>query len=654
MTRRDWIVIVISVALGALNLAPAQSESPSSPDDLPLTTQRYEHDGIAVEFALRPYPEKAALAPASEAGDVVAEFHVSEMQTGQPIVGLQPRAWMSRRMTPGSLNDRECRAKIQSFLGGRMVERPDIDMGQFRVVTLNSDGTVLVINPQIAWSKTKYEAVVALPGKGHQWAIGPDEERLYITMPTQSAVAVIDTTTWRLIATIPMPSLGSRNEPARPTAIAIQPDGRYAWMSLEGVGAVAVLDTKSQQLVKTITFEGGEHLFAFTPDSRIAYVASRESNTIVAVDLSTLTTVKELRQKHPVGALAYSPASGFIYAAAYKGSSITVLDPHQHTILKQIPMPGGAIALRFTPDGRFGLVINDRRDTVVVLDPITNTILGSGKVAKRPDQLTFTRRYAYLRGSTSEQIELLDLRDVAKGVIAPAKIQSGQRPSVATRYGPQLIVPTPDGEAAMIANNGDQTVYYYMEGMMASAGSFNNDHRSPIGLFIINRGLKESAPGVYSVPVRLARSGRYDVPFVAGHDTVHCFTVTTGLPQLERAMSAPSVQPLFPTMELIPNHGTALRFRVTDPTSHQPVVGLGALQLLVLTRDGTWQQRQWSTEENGIYEVTQVFPHEGQYIIELLLRQKDQLPQRLYHGLLSVGNRQANPAHSPAHDHLTQ
>jgi hypothetical protein len=62
------------------------------------------------------------------------------------------------------------------------------------------------------------------------------------------------------------------------------------------------------------------------------------------------------------------------------------------------------------------------------------------------------------------------------------------------------------------------------------------------------------------------------------------------------------------------NEPVALRFKITDSITKQALAGLKDVQVLAFEPPGVWQQRQWASEVgDGVYELKQVFPHEGMF-----------------------------------------
>jgi YVTN family beta-propeller protein len=307
--------------------------------------------------------------------------------------------------------------------------------------------------------------------------------------------------------------------------------------------------------------------------------------------------------------------------SALNGGTIAAIDPAKQQVVATIPVRPGVVALQFAPQGRFGFAVNQLDSTVSVFDSATNKIIGTTNVVKSPDQIAFTSRYAYVRGTASEKFSLLELDELGKQKLAPVDIQGGQQAAAAlpNEIGvAAMIAPTPEGNAVMIANTPDMMVYYYVEGMMAPMGTFSNYKRRPHGLMVIDRSLSEIAPGTYAAPIKLPRGGAFDVPVLINETKIaHCFQVEIGdSPDGDQKQQRGTVEvaPTFAGQQF--NAGTAvpLRFKLTDPLTKQPLAGLDDVQILVFEPPGIWQQRQWAKEINpGEYEVTQTFPRAGVY-----------------------------------------
>lgn len=600
----------VQPATGKKNVPTPRPKAPA------VVSQRFEKDGIVVNFSIQSSPNDKGRQEGLVAGaDAVVTFSVKDARTGQPLTGLHPNAWITARKSETAPNEAECKDRIRTLAGGLLSVRADVDLNNYLLFTLNHDQTVSVINPQVSFSKTKLESIITLPGRGADWTLSLNKEFLYLTLPEQSSVAVINTITRKLVATIPV------GPQAKPMRIALQPDGRFVWVGLDNSPLVAVIDTASNKLVTAVTVGNGLHNIAFVPDSSLVFVTNSAADTVSIIDAKKFSKLAEVSVGKTPVPLAYSSASRLLYVATINGSNVAVIDPVKQRVVSTIPTKQGVVALKFEPTGRFAFLLNQLESTVTVLDASTNTIAGTTPVVKGPDQVTFTARYAYIRGTGSEKFSLIETAGLLQGKVSAVDVVAGRQAAdtiPAEINVADMIVPTPEGNAAMIANTPDQMVYYYVEGMMAPMGTITNYKRRPQALLLLDRSLAEVEPGVYTTPVKLPHAGRFDVPLVVDQPRlVNCF-------QLEVAESAGGekdqsgvaliLEALFAGQQFKPQEAIPLKFKLTDPVTKKPLAGLTDVQVLVFEPPGIWQERQFAKEvAAGIYEIKQTFPHEGQF-----------------------------------------
>jgi YVTN family beta-propeller protein len=608
-------------------LTPASAQFGRMKDTQPTTkptpapaSKRFEKEGVVVDFSVKSLPVGGAKDEALVAGtDAVATLRVTDAHTGQPITGLHPNAWLSSRKTENPPTEAECKDKIRTYLGGLLSARADVDLNSYLLLTLNHDNTISIINPQVSFSLTKLESLITLPGSGADWTLTRNKELLYVTMPEQSAIAVVNTVTRKLVNTIPT------GEKTKPRRIALQPDGRLAWVGLDGSPLVVVIDTATNKLAATINVGDGLHNIAFTADSRLAYVTNSGADSVSAISTDALKKVADIKVGQTPVAVAYSTASRLIYVAAINGATISAIDTSTQQVVATIPTKRGVVALRFEPEGRFGFVVNEKESTVYLIDASTNAIVDSSQVVKEPDQVAFTRGFAYIRSTASEKFSLIDLNGLGKKKLSVTDVQAGQKPASALpeEIGvADMIVPTPEGNSVMIANTPDENIYYYVEGMMAPMGTFQNYKRRPHALLLIDRSLQETAPGVYSTPFKLQAAGRFDIPVLIDQLRIsNCFQLEVAESangEKGGAATAIAVQAMFSGQQFKPGVTATLRFKITDAATKQPVGGLKDVRVLLFEPPGVWQQRQFAREVgDGVYEITQVFPHSGFFDVML-------------------------------------
>ena len=164
-----------------------------------------------------------------------------------------------------------------------------------------------------------------------------------------------------------------------------------------------------------------------------------------------------------------------------------------------------------------------KKDAVYIFDAATNRPLQTVPVEKGPNQISFTKTFAYIRSAGAEEVKMIRLSAVAKGEPADlSKFPGGQSPpgrSSGVAFA-DVIVPAPEPNSVLVANPADQAIYYYMEGMAAPMGTFNNYRREPKAVLIVDRSLREKSRGVFdpgeATQKREIRRGLF-VGFAAGH-----------------------------------------------------------------------------------------------------------------------------------------
>lgn len=107
----------------------------------------------------------------------------------------------------------------------------------------------------------------------------PQLGRLYASATGTNEVAVIDTATLAVIASVPVGDY--------PDGLTYDPEVGKVYVSNETGGTDSVIDAKTNQLVATIQLDGGAGNTQYDPTSHRVYVAVHTENQLVAIDPST-------------------------------------------------------------------------------------------------------------------------------------------------------------------------------------------------------------------------------------------------------------------------------------------------------------------------------------------------------------------------------
>lgn len=483
---------------------------------------RLSRDGVTVEFEAKAM-DGGQLREGSFAN---VRFKVSDQSSGQPLSGMAPGAWLDpAQSAPAGDRDSSCKARVALFLKSSIGARPLLDLNSYFLLMLNKDPSLTVIDPTVSvGGVTSTLARIDLPGRPMDWAATGDDKQVFVSMPERGQVAVIDTETFRRVATL--------EAGAQPLRVALQPDQRLLWVGNNSddpaKGGVTVIDVHSRSMLKSFVTGSGHHEIAFSSDSRYAFVTNRDGGTLSIIDAAEMRLVKTLDVgPHPLS-VAYSPLSQAVYVADGEEGTVRVIDARSHQLRHTVKAEQGLGPMRFSNDGRYGIVLNTLESQALVIDASTDTLIHRIAVAAEPYQLTFTKGYAYVRGLSSPKVSMINLGSLGEG--RQPIVQGFEAGPAAPRQAGDLplaqgLSVARDNNSVFVVNPVDNTTYFYAEGMNAPMSGYNNRGHQARAAIVIDRSLRELAPGVYGSTVKMPAAGKFDVAFLLNQpQIIHCFS----------------------------------------------------------------------------------------------------------------------------------
>lgn len=585
----------IAILLLTLLAGGVTAQAQQKPTD---TSQTYTQEGISVSFSVDGKPMAGR--------EATVRFKIVDTNSGKALSSLRPAAWIDRRLGGQPTDARQCRDKIQAFLQPSLNRRPEIDLNAYFILALNREPNISVIDPLSGFGGSKLYTLVALPEPGEDWVLSADKRRLYVSMPTANKVAVIDTGSWKIVSNI--------DGGAKPTRTTLQNDNRYLWVSNDN--GVTVIDTSSGRVVATIKTGAGPHEITFTQNDSAAFVTNKTDGTLSVIDVRKLALVKNIPTGAQPASLTFSPLSRTLYVANEADGTIVAVDGVRFEVVARMKAEPGLRSVRIEPDHRFGFAVNTMKNLVYVFDTASNRLLHTVPVGPAPDQINFTRQFAYVRSSGSEFVSMIKLANIAKEA-AVTRFPAGEKaPKLSSAISPaDAIVPAPDDGAVLVANPADKMIYYYSEGMAAPMGSFQNYRRDPKALLVLDNSLVETEPGVYSTVVRVNGSGAYDVAFLLDSPrVVNCFNMQVVEDPDHPAITTATmkIEPLWKEPNARVGSSFKMRFKaiISGPAKAEDI------GVLVFLAPGIWQYRDLAKPVgDGVYEVNFVPPQPGIYYV---------------------------------------
>ncbi|HEJ1053976.1 TPA: beta-propeller fold lactonase family protein [Pseudomonas putida] len=618
-TRPAYLGVVLGVAL--IGLGVAYEKLWCDPRELlqerggSQALHRLSRDGVNVEFEARPL----AGGELKEGGFANIRFKLSDQTSGQPLSGMAPGAWIDpAQSAPAGDREQSCKARVALFLKSSIGARPLLDLNSYFLLMLNNDASLTVIDPTVSvGGVTSTMARIELPGRPMDWAATSDDKQVFVSIPERGKVSVIDTETFTRVA-----DLDAGDQPLR---VALQPDQHRLWVgnnsSDPGKGGVTVIDVPGRSAMKHFNTGTGHHEIAFSADSRYAYVSNRDSGTLSVIDIPEMRLAKTIKVgPHPLS-VSYSALSQAVYVVDGEEGSVRVFDARSHQLRHTVQAEQGLGPMSFSHDGRYGIVLNTLENQALVIDASTDKLIHRIPVAAEPYQLTFTKGYAYVRGLASPKVSMINLASLGEGR-API-VQGFEAGPAAPRQAGDLplaqgLSVSRDDNSVFVVNPVDNTTYFYAEGMNAPMSGYNNRGHQARAAIVVDRSLREVAPGVYGSTVKLPAVGKFDVAFLLNQpQIIHCFSteVAAGSDASKRKGARAEFigldQPL-------PQHSDfTARVRIVGDDG-QPRLGLNDLSLRYFLAPSSMPRNlQLQEVGEGVYQAALNLPEAGAWYLHV-------------------------------------
>jgi hypothetical protein len=247
-------------------------------------------------------------------------------------------------------------------------------------------------------------------------------------------------------------------------------------------------------------------------------------------------------------------------------------------------------------------------------------------VQGQPYQIVFTRAFGYVRSLGSERVSMIDLLSLGAGK-KPIML-SFAAGAVPPKAAGDLVIadsiaPAAGDAGVLVVNPGDNTTYFYMEGMNATSSNYQTQGASARAVAVIDRSLHEVEPGVYASRVKMPAAGRFDVAFsLDSPRMLHCFsTEAAANPRLADARKGIKLDYLVTSREVKARAAAPVRFRITDGPAGAPRTGLADLRVVAVRVPGQRQGEVVASEIGaGVYEAQVPFGDPGAYYVYVASR----------------------------------
>ncbi len=618
--------ILLSLALAATTPGNAQTthdHGMAMPMEMPRQG-RSDHDlGMMSSSAMQDISaERITLASRVEATDgseAVAGNEarivvtLTDRDTGAPVTGRQVFGWMELVRNAQVTAEASCRSKARLLARGNVTAKADVDLNSYKLLLLNADRAIAVVNPHVDFTITNMESVIPLPGEPFDWRMSGDGSTVFVSLPSLDLAIGIDTLT---LSPIRLINAGQGSRPAAVAALA----GDRAAVELAGKGAVALVSAAADEPSPAVLVGPSPMVLAADPSGGRLFAAAADGH-LVSIDTVSLAITADIALGAAPGAMLWLPALGRLALAPAGAADLRLLDPATLAVTGHVPLPAPATALALEPGSGLVLALDRAGSRLSVIDPSSGTVTATARVADTPVEIGFSHDYAYVRGLGGDTFTALELEGIRTGNLAPIAVQDAASPRVPdgdpALQRARLIAPA--GHGALIANPAERVAYDYMEGMNVPMGTVPIYGTAVIGMLAMDRGFRETAPGTYEARATIRSAGAYEVVLALDSpDLVVCqpASVSEGSAR-DKAAHVPAITAAL-TGPADGEAGAARRqgftWRLADRASGAPVTGVTDLRVLAFSPSGAWQKRALARETAaGVYSATVRFPGDGRF-----------------------------------------
>lgn len=261
------------------------------------------------------------------------------------------------------------------------------------------DGMLLVANKGeralgiIDTSSGKQISSVAEGGiTGHEVFASPDGRKAYVPIYGDSGVgkpgsdgrtmAVIDIKDGKLSATVDF------GKGVRPHCPIMGPKDGLLYVTTELETAIAIIDPKTLKVVGSVpTGQPESHMLAITRDGLRGYTANVGPGTVSVLDLENRKTLAVIPISPQTQRIALSADEKQVFTSDQTQARLAVIGTATNKVEKWIALPESGYGTAATPDGKWLLVAIPKSNKVALVDLKASKVVRTIDVPKAPQEI---------------------------------------------------------------------------------------------------------------------------------------------------------------------------------------------------------------------------------------------------------------------------
>lgn len=282
--------------------------------------------------------------------------------------------------------------------------------------------TLLVANQHdqslsfIDTTSNKVIATVPVGGvTGHELAVSPDGKRAFVPIygnagvgragTDGSEISVIDLGTRHIVGKVDF------GHGVRPHCAAFGPDGML-YVSTELDKSISVIDPRTLKIVGAIpTDQEQSHMFVLSKDGKRGYTANVGPGTVSVLDIPARKTIAIIPISSNTQRISISRDGSMVFTADQKTPQLAVIDTATNKVKTWVLLSSAGYGTASTKDGRYLLVTLRAAKQLAVVDLKTMKVDRTIDVGDGPSEVVVSAdgKKAYVACNFSNQIAVIDL-----------------------------------------------------------------------------------------------------------------------------------------------------------------------------------------------------------------------------------------------------
>jgi len=282
-------------------------------------------------------------------------------------------------------------------------------------VGLFGDNAVAVVDT----SSYQVLKTIPVPTAPHGLVITPDGAKVYVASDASSMLSVISTASDTVTGTI---DVGMT-----PHGLTISKDGHEVLLSDFGANQAEIIDTASDTVSAKVDVSR-PHNSAISPDGTTAYQASQDAMTpaIDVIDLGAAKITDTVALQQAPRAVDYA-SWGTVYFTLTGVDALNQLDPKTNQLGTAIPTGGSPHHMLATKDGKYELVVSQTAGDLEYVDPTSASVVAKVQTGTTPHWIALSTdgKWAYVSDEGSNDVAVIDI--AGQKVVQTINIGKGPR-----------------------------------------------------------------------------------------------------------------------------------------------------------------------------------------------------------------------------------